>query len=143
MEKRIKELESCQNEVMKVKEEMTELKREVEEYKRQVAIYEMAEKSRKKTKVRDEATKTMIQEAHSVFALKVGRYVKFPGPGWKLLSKESNTVCGMMLPEILFSAGSSDGEENVMGGCIGALAKPYVDRSQEQSHPANEKAVHR
>ena len=114
LEKRIKELESCQNEVMKVKEEMTELKKEVEEYKRQVAIYEMAKKSRKKTKVRDEATKTIIQEARSVFASKVGRYVKFPGPGWKLFSKESNTVCGMMLPEISFPSGSSDGEKKMI-----------------------------
>ena len=114
LEKRIKELESCQNEVMKVKEEMTELKKEVEEYKRQVAIYEMAKKSRKKTKVRDEATKTIIQEARSVFASKVGRYVKFPGPGWKLFSKESNTVCGMMLPEISFPSGSSEGEKKMI-----------------------------
>ena len=116
MEKRIKQLESAQQEMALVKTEVNELKMKIKDYECQIAIYEMTKGSKKKRdkKDMDPASQQMLMEAKAIFCSKIGRVVKFPGPGWKLYSEEDKTICGMMLPHINFPSDSTSAQKTVL-----------------------------
>lgn len=116
MEKRIKQLESAQQEMALVKTEVNELKMKIKDYECQIAIYEMTKGSKNKRdkKDMDPASQQMLMEAKAIFCSKIGRVVKFPGPGWKLYSEEDKTICGMMLPHINFPADSTSAQKRVL-----------------------------
>ena len=116
MEKRIKQLELAQQEMALVKTEVNELKMKIKDYECQIAIYEMTKGSKKKRdkKDMDPASQQMLMEAKAIFCSKIGRVVKFPGPGWKLYSEEDKTICGMMLPHINFPSDSTSAQKTVL-----------------------------